>query len=961
MFGVASRSRSKTQMKRTPTVKITAPAVVAAASAPVLRSRRTDAVVLGEASDHEFMEMSPPPIYEIPNPEFVEDDDDIIDIPLVAPRETSRSPFRRDNVGTRSSSRDARASMEQLRSVLANASASSVRAGNSGEHSNDSDISASDLEEATVPLLESIRPSTPSSASAHARKGREDSGRPTTLSTSVAMAPHSVSSSAITYTQAASSSGGPRRSRLVLPTTTTEPIRRPESPMVTSSAEEREMRAAWEDEGYRAFRFHQVHRQRAAAADGRSESHPMYRQENAGTNFHTLDRGYMGNMNGLPLDSRLVSDEALRLGFDRGYLNPSTQRYPGRHSPYIESVGLDRGQHGHNPTRKLDDLTEEDLVAECRQHNERLIKSSRSALDPRGPSSIPWNDPRYGPQHPDATIPSNHAPALPPASDPRRPPAPRKGSKADLQLQLDRARAEMDAYRRRVEALGPLDYMPHSRDSYFEDRDLEPPIRRNVPAISTLAEMAMEDPPRFPARRSHSFQGTSPPLPPDMMYARDAPPPLEKAKHLRQIPRRVSNPSKRSWGGDPDGDGPPDGSDDSGSDIISDGEDSDDGGPRIARPRRPWALLPDNASESSVSAATSGRSGMAALSLTGADLSRAAMWRLVHTQLMGGDPEAPLDIISVIQAVGARERVYVTLNGAWYRKVIIEKKRQHLHGMPMLPSPIVPSPLLCNSANRANCMPNNALMFEQNHREDQAALQDNARRIFDNDPSDQHSRRLNDMIIDETNLFYEMLWERLALVNLRPTPGTLTVPNTHHISGWLVFIVWWHSRITRWLHACYHAPRSETTDLAIVVKSLTKGLPESFTTHVANVLARPAVELHLVFGLRYLGYKCAFCLEPGSPHIICIHAKCHPTSTVTASSSALKDWNSERNASVNATITSLKAAKTPYVRADLEKAYSDAHPKPIVSGPRSIAYLLKHQDLVPIEPAVVLRLAHYTA
>jgi len=328
---------------------------------------------------------------------------------------------------------------------------------------------------------------------------------------------------------------------------------------------------------------------------------------------------------------------------------------------------------------------------------------------------------------------------------------------------------------------------------------------------------------------------------------------------------------------------------------------------------------------------------------------------------MDGDPEAPLDIISVIQAVNAKQRVYVTLNGAWYRKEIIGKKEQNKHGMPTLPTPVVPPPLMSNPASRANCMPNNALMFEQNHREDQAALQDNARRIFRNNPADQHGRRLNDMIIDQSNLYFEMLWERLATVNLRPTPGTCNVPNTHHISGWMVFIVWWHSRLTRWLHACYHAPRSASDELVTIIKSLTAGLPESFTTHVANVLARPPVELHLIFGLRYLGYKCPTCMEPGSPLIICVNAKCHPSSSGSVSSTAMKEWNAERTASVNASIAILKAAKTAYVRADLEKDYAVANPKPVVTGPRTIAYLVKHQDQVPIEPAVVLRLTHHTA
>ena len=961
-------------MKRTPTVKVPAPAAVATSSGPVLRSRRTDAVVLGEAVGHEVERSSS--ISEIPNSGFEEDDDDVIDIPMVASRETSRSPFRRDNVGTRSSSRDARASIEQLRSVLASASASSVRAGNSGERSNDSDSSASDLEEDTVPLLETIRPSTPSSASPHARKSREDSGRPTTLSTSVAMAPHSVSSSAITFTQPASNSGALRRPRLVLPTTT-GPLReadRPSSPMVTSSSEEREMREAWESEGYRAFRAHQILRRRAAAADGRSETHPMYWQEHAGTNDHSISRSAVDNYNTLPWDSRIVSDDVLRVGLDRGYLNSVDHRTHGQRPTFMGTANLGRGHHCINNTRKLDDLTEEDLVEECKLLNERPSSRQPPSLSSRGPSSLPFNDPRHGPQLPDArfttertssssTLGMPRAPVLIPASDPRRP-RPRKGSKAELQSQLDIARAEFDIYRRRVEALGPLATLepyPNHHEAYADEPSIRVPVQGDSRPYCTVAEMAMENPPRYPARRSHSFQGTSPPLPRDMLYAR-VDPPSPVRKHLLPPPRRISNPPRRPSGNPDDGS---DGSDSSDSDIISDDDDSHDS-QRIQRMRQTRTPpLDDGASESSVSVASSARSRMDALDLHRAAVpsadSRAALWDLVDTQLMGGDPEAPLDIISVIQAVEAKQRVYVTVTGAWYRKVIFDKKKQFRHGMPVLPAPILPSPFLCNATNRANSMPNNALMFEQNHREDQAALQDNARRIFNHDPSDQHSRRLNDMIIDESNLFYEMLWERLALINLRPTPGTYTVPNTHHISGWMVFIVWWHSRITRWLHACYHAPRSESADLTLVVKSLTKGLAESFTTHVANVLLRPAVQLHLVFGLRYLGYKCSTCLQPGSPNIICIDSKCQSSAPSTASAESLKAWNSERNISVNASVASLKAAKTPFVRSDLEKAYAAIHPKPVVTGPRSIAYLLTHQDLVQIEPAVVLRLSHHTA
>jgi len=456
------------------------------------------------------------------------------------------------------------------------------------------------------------------------------------------------------------------------------------------------------------------------------------------------------------------------------------------------------------------------------------------------------------------------------------------------------------------------------------------------------------------------------------MYDDDDLPPLELVSRPRPFARRnISNPTMLGSGGHPserrgDDDDPDDpGDSDSDSDIISDDDEMrGPQGPRTKNSHRPWAHLPndDHVSESSASVASSGRSRMSRLKLSDSDTTRAGLWALVQSQLMdGGDPEAPLDLVSVVQAVEAGERMYVTVNGAWYRKIIQSKKKQNLHGMPWLPVPVLPSPLHGNASKRANCMPNNYLMFEQNFREDQAALLDNARRILTLTPNDLFARRLNDMIVDESNLCYEMLIERLDLLNLRPSPGTFTLSNPHHISGWMVFIVWWHSRLTRWLYACYHAPRSEDTDLATIVKSLTKSLPESFTTHVSNVLARPPVDLYLIFGLRYLGYKCCVCREPGSPWVICVNSKCHPASASSATPAAVQAWNADRTASVNASIAALKAAKKPFVRADLEKEYAAAHPKPVVGGPRSIAYLLTHQDLVPIEPAVVLRLAHHTA
>ena len=181
-------------MKRTPTVKIPAPAGVATSSAPVLQSRHTDAVVAGEAVGHE-VERSSPPISEIPNPEFVEDDDDVSDVPLVDSRENSRSPFRRCNAGTRSS---LRATMERLRSALAYVSSPSGQTGISGMITSDSDGFGTDPEEATTSMM--AHQSAPMSASPSTRDFGEDFDGPTTLSsTSVVMAPHSVSSSAITY------------------------------------------------------------------------------------------------------------------------------------------------------------------------------------------------------------------------------------------------------------------------------------------------------------------------------------------------------------------------------------------------------------------------------------------------------------------------------------------------------------------------------------------------------------------------------------------------------------------------------------------------------------------------------------------------------------------------------------------------------------------------------------------
>ena len=85
-----------------------------------------------------------------------------------------------------------------------------------------------------------------------------------------------------------------------------------------------------------------------------------------------------------------------------------------------------------------------------------------------------------------------------------------------------------------------------------------------------------------------------------------------------------------------------------------------------------------------------------------------------------------------------------------------------------------------------------------------------------------------------------------------------------HVPGRLVFLVWWHSHLTRWLYARYHsilAPYGELT----ASKSLNKGLADSSTTHYANVEPQLAGNLLMVFGLRSRVCQYSTCLMGPRP------------------------------------------------------------------------------------------------
>ena len=334
----------------------------------------------------------------------MEDDDDVSDVPLVASRENSRSPVRRYNVGTRSSSR---ATIERLRSVLAYVSSSSGQTGISGMITSGSDGCSTDPEEATTSMM--AHQSAPMSASPSTRHVAEDVDRLTTLpSPSVVRAPHSVASSAITYSHPDPILTAPASRHSQFPSRN-EASRRADdrsySPVFASISENVALRRTWEEEGYRALCSHQLRTPCAAATDGCSALHPMYCQDHAGANDKFLDRDFlvspcMMKLLEYPTLCMLKSDGTLRsaddlliVGVARGCVIPADRRPCGRVPTFMNTAKVAPRHVSMNHIslpRKLEGLVERTLSEDYRYaHYRSPVYASRSLASARGPHHPP--------------------------------------------------------------------------------------------------------------------------------------------------------------------------------------------------------------------------------------------------------------------------------------------------------------------------------------------------------------------------------------------------------------------------------------------------------------------------------------------------------------------------------------------------------------------------------------------
>jgi hypothetical protein len=392
-------SNIKILMKRTSSVKNWVPAAVASASLPGPQSRQTDAV-----AKEEFAQMntnSSSSMALIPNFGNGDTEDDVMEVPM--PRICA--PFRRHQAGTRSVSRSL---MEGLRSVLVNAFSPGARAGFAymvlGDDGGRDDM---DPEEATVYMM--AHQSTSMSASSSTRHSREDVDLPTTLSDpSVAMSPHSVSSSALTYSHPAPILTDPASTRAQLPSGRQASSRgqdRSKSLVSTLTSQEVGRREAVEEESYRALRSHQLLTQHAAAADGGSALHPMYWQDHAVNPDKFLDRDFVVSpcmmklleyptLRMLKSDSALRSaDDSLRVGVAHGCVNSADRRPRGHGSAFMNPakvVSRHVSMNNLSLPRKLEGLVGRTLSEDYRcAHYRSPVGASRFLVSARGPHRPP--------------------------------------------------------------------------------------------------------------------------------------------------------------------------------------------------------------------------------------------------------------------------------------------------------------------------------------------------------------------------------------------------------------------------------------------------------------------------------------------------------------------------------------------------------------------------------------------
>jgi hypothetical protein len=143
-------------------------------------------------------------------------------------------------------------------------------------------------------------------------------------------------------------------------------------------------------------------------------------------------------------------------------------------------------------------------------------------------------------------------------------------------------------------------------------------------------------------------------------------------------------------------------------------------------------------------------------------------------------------------------------------------------------------------------------------------------------------------------------------------------------------------------------------------QSRTMALDDGSNQFITAVLVVSLHEPTLVFAWSVLRYFCSHCRESGDPHSThssCQTRSCHPTGSAAAPSPTATAWDKAKVASVNA---SLKLSTNTLSRGDVDAAYEPASPKPIASGPRTMAQLLNLQTLVPLPPTLVLPLLHRT-
>jgi hypothetical protein len=324
----------------------------------------------------------------------------------------------------------------------------------------------------------------------------------------------------------------------------------------------------------------------------------------------------------------------------------------------------------------------------------------------------------------------------------------------------------------------------------------------------------------------------------------------------------------------------------------------------------------------------------------------------------GSAPPGPNAFMQTVMAYGL---YLVTAGWAWYHLKLDVTGKGLRHGLEVAPMPAVPSIFPgVMEAGVANIHPNNMEQLDQCMRETLYGFNRHGRQLSRADPDNDIARGLNEAMHDSYACFMEYIARQARALGLYPAAGTRVPTSKTHVSSFFTLYIFYVFWTQRWFYDCHQALTGTEGDINFVAGSLIKNLDTHFGTYVKSALEEPLEEMTLIYGLRFLRYRCPVCREYGGGLATCLTRSCHPLTPGTpGATAAIHVWNKARTVSVNA---SLKAAGTTKTRVELESEYEVAHPRPVhvaaSAGPLSMAQILQQQTKIPLPPTVILPLLH---